>query len=116
MMNMAWLHAKEVQPQQVSWDSISAQPWDALVVVGPNFEQLPEAYQVAIEHAKKADQAVGEQLAVVLCEAAPGGRLVLAPTGALNRDYDDVRRFYDAARGAVARIAASGAKAPVLLA
>lgn len=33
----------------------------------------------------------------------PAGRLIFAPTGPLNRDYDDVRRFADAAASGIKR-------------
>src|SRR6185436_13836224 len=43
-----------------------------------------------------------------------GGRLILAPSGPLSRDIDDVRRIGDAARAGVARARDAGAKAPLL--
>ena len=67
---------------------------DALLVVGP----LPTThspfagFQAAYADAKLVDHAVGEECVLVACSSAPGRRLVLAPTGPLNRDYDDVRR------------------------
>ncbi|MCC5854422.1 MAG: leucyl aminopeptidase family protein [Idiomarina sp.] len=102
-------------PQTTSWEQASTQDWDALVVVGPSFAALPEGCQQAIQQAQKVDAAVGKQLSLVNCSNVPGGRLVLAPTGPLDRDFDDVRRFFDAARDAVARVVASGAKRPVLM-
>lgn len=35
--------------------------------------------------------------------ALPASRLLLAPTGPLNRDYDDVRRLHDAAAAGIKR-------------
>src|SRR5690554_6214868 len=108
-------HTKRLTPQAVTWDDILSGGWDALLVVGPDFSSLPEEYKAAIAAAKTTDASVGEQLSVVACDKAPGGRLVLAPTGPLDRDYDDVRRFYDAAREAVTRIAQTGAIQPVVM-
>lgn len=34
---------------------------------------------------------------------AAGGRLILSPTGKLNRDYDDVRRVGEAAASGISR-------------
>ena len=48
------------------------------------------------------------------CDKAPSQRLILAPTGPLHRDFDDVRRFYDAARSAAAAAVDAGAKKPLL--
>jgi len=45
----------------------------------------------------------------------PAKRLVFAPTGPLDRDYDDVRRFTDAAEAGVKRAIAAGSKRPLLL-
>jgi len=43
-----------------------------------------------------------------------GGRVVLAPTGPLDRDYDDARRWTEAACEGIKRAIKAGAKAPVL--
>ena len=44
----------------------------------------------------------------------PCKRLVFSPTGPLNRDYDDVRRFSDAATAGVKRALATGARCPLV--
>lgn len=44
-----------------------------------------------------------------------GKPVVLAPTGPLERDYDDVRRFADAAEAGMKRAIRAGAKLPTLL-
>ena len=49
------------------------------------------------------------------CEGVAGGRLVLASTGPVTRDFDDVRRFQDAAQKAVKRALAAGARNPLLV-
>ncbi|KAK7008552.1 Cytosol aminopeptidase, catalytic domain [Halocaridina rubra] len=45
----------------------------------------------------------------------PSGRLVYAPTGPINRDYDDVRRFADAATSGIKRALKVGLKRPLLV-
>ena len=40
---------------------------------------------------------------------------ILAPTGPLGRDYDDVRRYADAAETGMKRAIRAGAKSPMLL-
>lgn len=42
-------------------------------------------------------------------------RVIYSPTGPLNRDYDDVRRIYDAARDAMKKAVKAGAKRPLLI-
>lgn len=112
---MALRSPEPFTPEHVSWDNLTDGSWDALIVVGPHFNNLPEHCQSAIAAAKAADESVTEQLSVISCAGVPGNRLVLAPTGSLERDYDDVRRFYDAARNAVARVAKAGSKQPVIM-
>ena len=45
----------------------------------------------------------------------PCKRLVYSPTGPLDKDYDDVRRFADASNAGVKRALAAGAKSPLLM-
>ena len=42
-------------------------------------------------------------------------RLVCSPTGPLDKDYDDVRRFSDASNAGVKRALEAGAKSPLLM-
>merc|ERR1711953_1357272 len=44
-----------------------------------------------------------------------GKRVVVSPTGPLNRCEDDVRRFFDAGEAGIKRALASGARKPVIL-
>ena len=45
----------------------------------------------------------------------PLNRLVYAPTGPQNRDYDDVRRYYDAAFNGIQKALKVGMKSPFLV-
>lgn len=49
------------------------------------------------------DSSLTDEVVVLKVVGLPGARLVFAPTGKLNRDYDDVRRFADAAEKGVER-------------
>jgi len=44
-----------------------------------------------------------------------GKRIVVSPTGPLNRCEDDVRRFFDAGEAGIKRALASGARKPIIL-
>ncbi|TPV97251.1 MAG: leucyl aminopeptidase family protein [Myxococcales bacterium FL481] len=90
-------------------------PCDALILVGPadSFAEFEPAAAVAQAQLEADKQAAAEVSLVVAPELA-GGRLVLAPTGPLARDYDDVRRFADAARLGIRRARDAGAKQPCL--
>ena len=73
---------------------------DALVLAGPlpfRVPDLPAVLREAVESHLAADPGLGRgQTAVLACEDAPGGRLVLAPTGDLSHWTEDVRRYVDA--------------------
>jgi len=64
--------------------------------------------------AKSVDCALGNEVALAVCPSLPGRRLILSPTGPVTRDYDDVRRVFDAAKKGLKRAVAAGSKRPVL--
>jgi leucyl aminopeptidase len=114
-------------------DAAAASRYDALVVVAPAASlgalagkgqaasaSLPGsvggAVTAAIGAALEADASLGRgaRAPVVLpAPGLPGGRLVLAPMGALGDDTDDVRLFGEAAAVAMARAVDAGARAPL---
>jgi leucyl aminopeptidase len=71
------------------------------------------AYEAIIAH-KAVDSAVDSDVSVLAFPSGAGGRLVVSPTGSLDRDYDDCRRFFDAAEKGVERAIKAGAKSPIL--
>lgn len=90
--------------------------YDAVVLVGHD----PLAAKVApLKAALKAlassDHAAGSAVNLVPADGVAGGRLVVAPTGPLGRDFDDVRRHADAASRGVQRARDAGAKSVLLL-
>eukprot|EP00128_Syssomonas_multiformis_P007860 Colp12_sorted_trinity150504_noHs@987 len=92
--------------------------FDALVVVAESYLYLPESLnfvKTALEDASKYDAAVGKGVVFVIEKHCPGRRLVFAPTGPLDRDYDDVRNFKDAAAKGADRARQAGAKRPLFV-
>jgi leucyl aminopeptidase len=90
--------------------------FDAVVLVGhaPAAVALPPlASHLAAANA--ADARFASAVNLLPAEGVAGGRLVVAPTGPLQRDHDDVRRYADAARAGVRRARDAGAKAILLL-
>ena len=61
------------------------------------------------------DARLGSGVSVLAASGVPGGRIVVAPTGALVRDHDDVRRFADAATAGVRRARDCGARRPLVV-
>ncbi|MCY2960106.1 MAG: leucyl aminopeptidase family protein [Planctomycetota bacterium] len=89
--------------------------FDAAILVTHDLSNAPAAWRAAIDAQRAIDARAGAQLAVLACDAAPGKRLVIAPTGPVQRDHDDVRRYAEAARNGVRRARDAGARAPLVV-
>lgn len=89
--------------------------FDALIIIADDFSKVTSSQVLAhIQQSQLIDQRIGKQVVTLICEHVPGKRLILAPTGSLSRDYDDVRRFFDAAKLAINEAKLSGSKAPIV--
>lgn len=90
---------------------------DAIVLVTDSVEKLP-GHLAALQSPLVALRAVNAALETeggVMPLSLPAGRLVFAPTGPLNRDYDDVRRFAEAAEKGLKKAIAAGSRSPLLV-
>ncbi|MBF38658.1 M17 family metallopeptidase [Idiomarina sp. UBA4520] len=95
-------------------DAYSKDGTDALIVIG-HFDTIDDsALAEKIQQAKTTDQRVGSDVLLLQAEGVPGQRLVTAPTGPLNRDFDDVRQVFDAAHKAAKIAQDAGARHPVI--
>jgi len=95
--------------------ALSDNRWDAIIVIAPHGSSFGhDVIDAVIQKYAQFDQRVGTESLLLTDKALPGGRLIYAATASLGREYDDVRRFSDAAKkaGHIARDA--GAKAPLL--
>jgi len=90
---------------------------DCLIVVDESPDKLPSLIKKCAQSYLELDKsaATGTEVALIVYPDLPSKRLIYAPTGPLNRDYDDVRRFQDAAVKGVQRALAAGCKAPLLV-
>ncbi|TXH95057.1 MAG: leucyl aminopeptidase family protein, partial [Rheinheimera sp.] len=89
--------------------------WDALICIAENFQQLPDtALTSFVKQQQQFDQRIGRETVTTICPTAPGQRLILAPTGPLLRDFDDVRCIADVAKIAILQAKAAGAVRPLL--
>lgn len=91
--------------------------FDAVLVVTDSIEKLTgdlECLKEPLESYSKID-GLDKEVIVVQTEEVPSKRLLFSPTGPLNRDYDDVRRFYDAAEKGIKRALKAGSKKPLLV-
>ena len=89
--------------------------FDALVVVSGSRLTGIGPIDSAVARASALDARVGQDVTLLPAPEVAGGRLILAPTGPLDRDYDDVRRVGDAARAGLLRARDAGARRPLLV-
>ncbi|XP_062854766.1 putative aminopeptidase W07G4.4 [Trichomycterus rosablanca] len=92
--------------------------YDGILLVAQDFESLPtelEGLKAPLQDYSAVDKALADDVVVLKVPGLPGDRLVFAPTGPLNRDYDDVRRFSDAASKGIKRAMKAGMQRPLLV-
>lgn len=90
--------------------------YDAVVLVSAkaHFDEF-EPINQALEQAQKVDKRVGNQNVFIHCSNICGGRLIHAVTGELDKDYDDVRNFSDAAKSGVQMAKEAGSINPAII-
>lgn len=88
---------------------------DALIIITTAAFQLPDAtLNQFVVQAALIDQRVGKETVLLHCASVPGQKLIVAPVGPLNRDYDDVRSFADVAKVAILQAKNAGARQPLV--
>ncbi|KAI1313470.1 hypothetical protein EDD11_002531 [Mortierella claussenii] len=91
----------------------SGSQFDAVIAVYPKVSQEILSAFSSLNGFAAIDKDFGSSLALVPDQNVAGGRLILAPTGSLNGDSDDVRKFQEITKAAMKRAQAAGAVAPV---
>jgi len=98
--------------------SLVDKDFDCVVVVTTPSDSLianlPQEAQKAVENLQQKDSAAAGGVSFLTPTSIPSGRLVVSPSGPLNRDVDDVRRLNEAAFAGIKRALASGARRPLL--
>lgn len=90
--------------------------WDAVIYIAPSIDECPvPELKAALQAHAQIDSRLGSQAVLVPCSNVAGGRAIYAPTGVLNRYFDDVRRFGDAAHKAISIAKAAGSVKPLVL-
>ncbi|MBK8100687.1 MAG: leucyl aminopeptidase family protein [Planctomycetes bacterium] len=96
--------------------AITAERFDAVVAIVHDFAALDLPPVCALlENALRIDAQAKSAVTLLLDPGLAGRRLIVAPTGPLTRDYDDVRRFAEAAAAGIRRARDAGARRPLLL-
>uniref|UniRef100_A0A8C9SBL4 Zgc:152830 n=1 Tax=Scleropages formosus TaxID=113540 RepID=A0A8C9SBL4_SCLFO len=92
--------------------------FDGVVLVAESYEYLPnelEDLRRPLQDYSSLDSGFTEEVVVVKVPELAGDRLVFASTGPVNRDYDDVRRFSEAAIKGIQRALKAGMQRPLLV-
>ena len=96
--------------------ALSDARFDAVIWVTADVHAGPAALATPIKAQAAIDARFGKTAALLHAPQLPGGRLIVAPTGRLDRIQDDVRRVSDAAAAGVALARDAGARRPVVAA
>jgi len=103
-------------PAVSACSSLESPDYDCLVLVSQDVTKAKVSSAVTAAVTSLAEVDSRAMTSVSVCPVAlPCKRLVYSPTGPLDRDYDDVRRFSDAATAGMKRALAAGAKKPLLM-
>merc|ERR1711934_838015 len=102
-------------PRTVVCKELDSSQHDGLVLVATSGTGLPHAaITEALAPALKLDKAA-ETKGCVVGVSLPCQRLIFSPTGPVDRDYDDLRRFTDAGKAGIKRALAAGSKRPLVV-
>merc|ERR1712212_533668 len=102
-------------PRTVVCKELDSSQHDGLVLVATSGNGLPHAaITEALAPALKLDKAA-ESKGCVVGVSLPCQRLIFSPTGPVDRDYDDLRRFADAGKAGIKRAMAAGSKRPLVV-
>jgi len=101
-------------PPVISSSNLKSDQFDSLVWVATDPKSISDPdVSAALAQVLAVDKAAVTKGAVVPI-SLPCGRLVYSPTGPVDRDYDDLRRFSDAAVAGINRARAAGSTKPLL--
>jgi len=103
-------------PRTVVCKELDSSQHDGLVVVATSDNHLlpHAAITEALIPALKLDKSA-ESKGCVIGVSLPCQRLIFSPTGPVDRDYDDLRRFTDAGKAGIKRALAAGSKRPLVV-
>jgi len=107
-----------LMPEIVATNDVHDAQFDAVVVVTDSITKLTgslASLQKVLKQQQAIDNSCENGVSVLYCADIPSNRLIFAATGPLNRDYDDVRRFHDAAENGIKRALKAGCRSPLLV-
>ncbi|KAL4232326.1 Cytosol aminopeptidase [Mactra antiquata] len=103
-------------PELIPNVNVKDDQYDSVIIVTDEVEKLTgdlECLKVPIENYAQVDSI--KDVVLIPTDVIPSRRLIWSPTGPLDRDFDDVRRFYDAGEKGMKRALKAGSKSPLLV-
>lgn len=94
--------------------ALESHNFDALIVISDNFHTLPSQLRSVTANALAVDSRIGKQVTLLVDNTLNAKRLVLAPTGSVSKDHDDVRRIFEAAKAGVEQAKQAGSQHPAI--
>ncbi|KRT83844.1 hypothetical protein AMK59_3409 [Oryctes borbonicus] len=95
--------------------SIESEGYDGVVFISSNGQEVKsEKLSNPISQFVRLDPTLKSDIAVLPVPEIPAKRLVYAPTGPLDDDYDDVRSLKETATKAIRRALKAGIKRPLV--
>ncbi|WP_115719668.1 M17 family metallopeptidase [Gallaecimonas mangrovi] len=95
--------------------ALQSSDYDALILVHGANAALESPLADIVANYQRLDARFESGCLLLAADAVPGKRLIASATGSLGRDYDDVRRFYEAGKKAAIVAREAGSKAPLLM-
>ena len=105
-------------PKLIPCVKVADPQFDGVVIVTDSPSKLVgdlESLKGVIEKYGEIDKVYLKEVILINTDVVPSKRLIFSPTGPLNRDYDDVRNFADAAVKGIQRALKAGCKKPLLV-
>jgi len=94
---------------------LASSDYDAIVAVASSTKDLPAQLKSSLQSLQAVDKSVESKGCSLVPVDLPAKRLIFSCTGPVDRDYDDLRRFGEAAGAGVKRALAAGSRKPLVL-
>lgn len=95
--------------------TFSKADYDAVLLVSAAEQNIPDELAGPISKVRRYDESADKEISIHELPNLPAKRLIYAPTGPIDPDYDDVRSFAEAADKGIKRLLKTGAKKPLLV-
>merc|ERR1711892_222441 len=111
----SWTRMSRLVPKLSLCQELDSTEYDALVWGGPDYKKCTNEVIISAVSSMMAVDVSVSSAGCVTPIPLPCKRLVFSPTGPIDRDYDDLRRFAEAAQKGVKKALGAGSKHPLVM-